>query len=314
MLFSIPTEKIIEKEQRQIYFRRIFRRIFLEDWGTKLIALAITAALWIGVTGLRAPISITLKPVLITRISNQMELISRPTEEISIVVTGDKRKVDQLIARVNSRDLVASIDLTDVKSGDHTVQLLPETVNFDLPSGFKIVKIEPGKIAVKLERLEEKDVAVKVNTEGNPAEGYEIYATSVNPSKVRVRGAESFIKSLDSVSTEKININDFKDSYFARQVGLNVLNPRITLLETIVDVNLRIGPKRIEKTSIIGVKFEDATTNVTLVLLGTPENLTKLKVEDIKVELTRNGDEVIPRVTLPDEFENLVEVRKVKVN
>jgi hypothetical protein len=30
---------------------RLLRKVFLEDWGLKLLALAITIALWLGVTG-----------------------------------------------------------------------------------------------------------------------------------------------------------------------------------------------------------------------------------------------------------------------
>lgn len=311
MLFSFSTERFTEKEQRQLFLRRIFRRVFLEDWGTKLIALGISFALWLGVTGLRAPATVRLKNVTLnTRISNDMEMTNTPTQEVDIVVTGDKRNIDRLTAR----DLVISVDLTDVKSGDRIVQLSPETVNLELPSGVKLDEIQPNKIAIKLEKVEEKEVEVKVETEGNVAEGFEVYGVTVLPTKVRVRGAESFVKSLDSVSTEKINIENLKDNHFARQIGLNLVNPKLTLLDTIVDVSFRIGEKRLERMFVVPVTTEAGTKNVSIILLGGRSVLEKLRSEDLQVEIIKSetGEET-PQVTLPEDLQNKVEIRKAKI-
>jgi hypothetical protein len=301
------TERFTEKEQRQIFWRRLFRRVFLEDWGTKLIALGISFALWLGISGLRAPTTVRLKNVTLnTRVSNEMEMTNTPIQEVDLVVTGDKRLVD----RLNSRDLIVSVDLSDIKSGDRIVQLTPETVSLELPSGIKLDEIQPNKIAVRLEKVEEREVTIKVETEGNLAEGFELYGANAVPAKVRVRGAESFVKSLDSVSTEKINIEGLKDNLFARQIGLNVVNPKVTLLDTIVDVNLKIGEKRIEKTFNVSVATETGEKNVTVTLFGAGSILERLKKEDLRVELIKNENgEEIPQVTLPDDLKDKVEVK-----
>jgi YbbR domain-containing protein len=312
MFFSFPTEKIIEKEQRQMFLRRIFRRVFLEDWGTKLIALGITFALWLGITGLRAPTSVRLKNVTLnTRISNEMEITNTPPSDVEIVITGDKRIID----RLNARDLVVSIDLADINAGDRIVQLTPETVNLELPSGVKLDNIQPSKFAVKLEKVEEKEVDVKVETEGNVAEGFEVYGTSVLPAKVRVRGAESFVKSMDSISTEKINIEGLKENFFARQVGLNVVNPKVTLLDTIVDINLRIGEKRAERIFVVPFKTETETRNVTVVILGGRSIVEKMQTEDLKIEIIKDEKGVeTPQVNLPEELQDKIEIIKKKIN
>lgn len=312
MFFSFPTEKFTEKEQRQKFLRRIIRRVFLEDWGTKLIALGITFALWLGITGLRTPITRRLKNVtLVTQISNNMEITNTPVEEIEVVLTGDKRDVDRLTAR----DLVVSVDLTEVKPGDRIVQLTPETVNLSLPSGVKLDEIQPNKISVKLDNVEEKEVTVKVETEGNVAEGFEVYNSEVVPAKVRVRGAESFVKSLDSISTEKINIENLKDNFVARQIGLNVVNPKITLLDTIVDVNLRIGEKRAERVFVVEHKSETAVKNITVVVNGARSIVEKMRAEDFKVEIFKNeSGEEIAQVTLPEDLQDKVEILKSKIN
>ncbi|MGI8470091.1 MAG: CdaR family protein [Pyrinomonadaceae bacterium] len=305
----LSTENFIEKEQHRIFFWRIFRRIFLEDWLLKLIALAITLALWLGVTGGRTTgrfENIALNP----RVSNDMEITNLSPKDVIIFVTGDKAKVNNLL----SRDLVMSIDLTDVKAGDRIVQLAPESVNLELPSGVKLDRIEPNKINVRLEKVEEREIEVKPETEGSVADGFEIYSETVMPAKVRARGAESFVKSLDSIMTEKINIENQSADFIARQVGLNVVNPNVTVLDGIVDVAFKIGEKRAERIFVVPVKTERETKKAMVVLYGARSILENIHVEELKIELTKSETgEIVPQLVLPPELQDKIEVRKIKM-
>jgi YbbR domain-containing protein len=295
-----------------LFLRRLFRRVFLEDWGTKLVALGITAALWLGVTGLQKPTSRRLNSVpLVLNFSSDMEATNSPLKEVDVVVTGDKTKT----SRLRSEDLVVSMDLTDMTPGESTIQLTPENVNIDLPSGVKIDEIQPSKIAVRLEKIEEREVTVKPEIEGSVAEGFEIYAQMVLPPKVRVRGPESFVKSLDSISTEKIPLDNRKEDFTIRQVGLNVVNPKITLRDTIVDVTFRIGEKRIEKPFVVPYKTETGTKKATVLLFGARSVLEKLTVDLLSVVLSPNENgENVPQIILPDDVKSKVEVKSVKIN
>lgn len=288
----------------------------MEDWGTKLVALAVAFGLWLGISGLRTNISFTLKPVpLIIQLPNDMEITSNnTTQEISVLVSGDKRQIEQLIAQVNARDLVASIDLSEIKSGDSVLQLSPDTINIVLPNGVKFVKVEPSKIAIKVEKVVEKEVPIKAETEGNLPEGFELLGTNILPAKVRVRGAESFVKSLDSVSTEKISIEGLKEPLYARQIGVNVVNPRITPIDTLVDVNLRIGEKQIEKSFSVSAKDENVTKTISFSVVGGRSLIEKLRNSDFEVEFSKDNDgKDSVEIILPDEFQGKVKVTKKKV-
>lgn len=310
MLFQ--TENFFESERRQLFFRRLFRRVFLEDWGTKLVALGITAALWLGVTGLRPPITKRFAGVSLNlSYSNGMEVTNSPISEVDLVVTGDKSKID----RLRREDLIVSVDLTDVKPGERVIQLTPENINVELPNGLKIDEIQPSKIAVRLEAVEEREVTVTPDTEGNVNEGFEIYGKTVLPARVRVRGPESFIKSLDSVSTEKINLDGHNADFVARQIELVTINPKIRLLDTIVDVAFRIGERRIERMLLVHHKTETGTKNISVLLYGAQTVLDELRAEDVQIEMQTNADtgEILPRVILPAEIQDKVEVRRVKM-
>lgn len=308
----VPPEKIFQKEDWQFSLRQLLRRVFFEDRLIKAIALFITLTLWLGVTGLRAPKTARLRSVpLNLRVSNDIEVTNSPVREVDLVITGDKRKIDQL----NQRDLVIALDLTDVPAGERIVQMTPENVSIELPVGIKLDEIQPNKIAVKLEAVEEREIAVRAETEGAVAENYEIYNKIIAPTKVRVRGPESYIKSLDLVSTEKINLENRQESFTVRQVALNVTNPQITVLDTVVDVAFEIGEKRIERLFLLPVKGEVSGKRAIVILYGARSVLDSLKAEDLQIETIKNesGENTL-NLILPTEIQNKVEIKKLQLN
>ncbi len=309
---AFPTENFSQREDWQFSLRRTLRRVFLEDWLIKAVALFITVTLWLGVTGLRAPVTVRLRNIpLNLRVSNDIEITNSPVQEVDLDVTGDKRKIEQL----NLRDLVVSLDLTDVQAGERTVQIAPENVLLELPTGVRLEEIQPNRIAVKLEAVAERDVTVRAETEGAVAENFEIYSRTVSPAEVRVRGPESFVKSLDFVSTEKISLENRREDFAVRQVALNIANPKVTLLDPAVDVNFVIGENRIERMFTASAKTDAGNKTASVVLYGGRSILESLKPEDIQVEVVKNeAGETSPNLILPVGIQEQVEVRKLKIN
>jgi len=300
-------ENFFEREQ-QIFWKRLFRRIFLEDWLMKLIALVITLGLWLGITGLRPPISRRFTNVpLNLRVSNDLEVTNSPVTEITLIISGDKGKVDQM----KQDDLVVSLDLSEVQPGERVVPIAPENVNIELPAGVRLESVSPSIIPIRIERVIERDVPVKAETEGGVAEGFEVYATVTTPSTVRVSGPESFVRPLDSISTEKIGVEAKREDFTAQQVPLNVVNPKVRLVDTTVaDVTFRIGERRVERTFTVTAKTETGERRVSVRLYGAASLLENLTAEDIRVEIVKNeAGETIQNIILPPEIQNRVEIR-----
>lgn len=305
-------ERFFDAEQ-QAFWKRLFRKIFLEDWVMKLIALVITLALWLGVTGLRPPVSRRFTSIpLNLRVSNELEVTNSPVTEVTIIVLGDKSKIDQL----NQRDLVVSLDLSEVLPGDRVVPITPDNVNIELPAGVKLESIAPNIIPVKLEKIIERDVPVKAETEGALPEDFEIYSAAAAPQTVRVSGPESFVRPLDSISTEKISVEAKQEDFTAQQISLNPINPRVRLVNTtVVDVFFRIGERRIEKTFIVTAKTDSGERRVPVKLYGARSIIENLRAEAIRVEITRTETgETLQNVALPPEIQGKVEIRKTKTS
>lgn len=309
MNFSFPTETLTEKEQRKVFVSYWLKRIFIDDWLMKVVALIITLALWFGVTSTKAPKTTRLRNVTLNAlISNDLEITNSPVQEVDLVVTGDKSKVEQL----NPNDLIVSLDLSDIKEGDRTIQITPQNITVDLPTGVKVDEIQPDKIAIQLERVEEYEVPVKVETEGNLAEGYEVYKTTVIPEKVRVRGPSSFVKSLDFVSTEKIDLSGRKSDFTARQIPIIVSDSKVSVVNTAaVTVAFRIGKKRIERLFVVPYNTEHRSGRASVLLYGADIILENLSAEDISV-VENDEDSSKLRVVLPEDIRSQVEIRSVK--
>jgi len=291
-----------------LWLKHILGKIFLEDWVMKLVALAITLALWLGVTGLSTPTTQRFTTVPFSlRYSNNIEVTNSPIDKVDLVVSGDKRK----LAQIKKEDLAVSMDISDVLPGDRVLNLTPETVAVSLPTGVKLDEIQPSRIAVRVETVEEKEISVKGETIGELPEGYELYSETVTPPKVRVRGPSGFIRTLTAVPTEHIDLTDRMSDFSMKQVPVSVPNPKAAVVETVVDVAFRIGEKRIERVYSVQV---DGGRRATVVLFGGRSLFENIRPEDLHVDVVKNAagiDE--PRLTLPPALDGRVEIRSVKL-
>lgn len=304
------SDLVQQKKPQKLFFRHILRKIFLEDWGLKLVALAITLALWLGVTGLSTPTKTRINVPLNLNVASDAQITNVPQQQVEIEISGDKRKVDQ-IAR---GELAAFVDLTEQPPGNWVVSLSPERVFVPLPQGVKLVDVVPGRIGVNIEAVEEKEFDVQPETTGDVAAGFEVYSSAAIPSRIRVRGPASVVRALEYVQTDRIDISDKKADFTARQVAVSSPNAQAAILNTVVDVIFRIGERRIERTFTAPISGEPGKT-ATFTVFGPKTSLQKTEADEFKVEMYIDGmGELKPQVTLPTDLENLTEVKKVKMN
>ena len=287
--------------------RQVLRKIFLEDWLTKLLALAITIALWVGVTGLSEVGSDRYKVPLVLRLADNAEATNQPIDQVEIRISGDKRRLEQ----IRESDLRVFVDLTSVPVGNQTLTLAPDTVSVpDLPNGIKLEDINPKKIVVRLEAIEEKEVTVRVETQGAVSQGKEVYAETVAPAKVRVRGPASYLRTLTSIATEKVDLAEKNADFTARQVRIAPLsNENTTPLDSFVDVSFRIGETRMEKTFTIPIA--DSKRRAQITLFAGRSLFDGITAKDFSATLAEGSDE--PSIDMPGDLDGQVEVRKIRL-
>jgi YbbR domain-containing protein len=284
-----------------------FKKIFIDDWPMKFVALLITITLWFGVSGLRTNTTARLKSVALNiKLQNDMELTSASLAEIDLFVTGDKRKVDPL----NPRDLVASLDLTQMSPGERIVQLTPSNVVVDLPTGVSLDSVEPTQIPIKLERIIVKDLPIEPNFIGSPRNGLEFYSSETNPKTVRVRGPEGIVDGLTSLSSERIDLRDRSESFVVDQLNLTNDNQRVRLLVAAVNLKVTIGPKRTSKVFELPLAVNGRNRTLVVTLYGPSQELKDLNPESLKI---LNPQSTKPEVVIPDNLKASVEVKKIQI-
>jgi YbbR domain-containing protein len=265
-------------------------QIFLEDWTLKLIALFISVGLWFAVTGQRTPTTIRLRNVQLDfQLPNDMEISNDPRRDVDITVSGSSDALESL----NRRELIARVDVSNYRPGDRVVQLTSKII--DLPSGIKVVKIEPNTIPLRIEPSLEREVEVEARREGNLPEGFELYNVTVTPPRVRVRGPASHVNALQKAMTETIPVEGRRESFTVPQVAIDIPDQKITVIDPIVNVRLEIGEQRIEK-SFAGVVVAASNgaqarpAQASLTLYGPKSVLEQLRPEDIQLMLEVDDD------------------------
>ncbi|HET9789057.1 MAG TPA: CdaR family protein [Pyrinomonadaceae bacterium] len=263
---------------------RAVRRIFVEDWSLKLLAMSITLLLWFAVTGQNQPLTIRT-PVQLNLIRpSNLEISNDPPKTVEVELKGSRSNLQSL----SPLDLVATVDVSDHAAGERVIRLSLDRVTMQLPDGVKIESFQPNTIPLRLEPRVERQVPVEVRTQDKPAEGFEVYGITPLQPTVRVRGPASRIEALQKAPTETVSMENRQESFTASRVAIDVPDQKIEVLDPLVDVHIEIGETRIEKTfsgiaarSISGVEVRPATAEVTLA--GPSSLLSELRPEDVKV-------------------------------
>jgi len=220
---------------------RWLRKLFLEDWGLKLLALAITFVLWLGVTGQNKPVTLRVNGVQLNFLRPEgFELSNDPPGTVDVTFTGSKDKLD----RIEPRELIANVDLSDQRAGERIIKLTVNRVKMELQEDVKIQGFHPSSLAVRLEPVIEAALPVEVKFEGKLPDGYELGSVTVNPSVIRLRGPADHINGLRKVMTETVWLDGKKESFSLSHVEINIPDAKIDILDPAVDIHVTVVEKR----------------------------------------------------------------------
>src|SRR5205085_2270897 len=318
MSFSELNESSRKPVRRPHWAKRWLREIFVEDLGLKILALLISLALWYGVTGQRTPTTIRVPRVPLNfRLPGDTEISNDARADVEVALTGSKRALDT----INVRDLTVNVDVSDLKPGEHNVQLTTERVAMGLPDGVRFSDIQPNNVLLKLEPRVEREIQVEVRHTGNPAEGYELLSIIATPDKVKVRGPASHIDALVKVPTEIVSLDGRKESFTQAQTAIEIADKKVDLIDQAVSVRVEIEERHVDKTytnvTVLGAQDaqEGSSRTATVTLNGPRTMLDKLRAEDFKIALEASTDgSVTPRLIVPAEMEGHVELRSYKLS
>jgi YbbR domain-containing protein len=181
--------------------------VLSDNWVLKLLSLAFALILWFFVMGERKLEVGYAVPLELKNVPPEMMVANEVPSLVDVRLSGPRT----LLMNLSPKDISISVDLVDLKPGLTSFKRLEERLN--IPSGVKVTRLSPSFIDVKLERIKEKVVPLKVVFSGVPAEGFQLGPVELKPDRVTVAGAESEIKDVIEVATEPVQVEGVKESF-----------------------------------------------------------------------------------------------------
>jgi YbbR domain-containing protein len=178
-----------------------------DNWVLKLLSLAFALVLWFFVMGERKlEVGYTV-PLELKSVPEGMMVANEVPSLIDVRLSGPRT----LLMNLSPKDISISVDLADLKPGLTSFKRLEERLS--IPSGVRVTRLSPSFIDVKLERIREKVVPLRVVFSGVPADGFRLGAVRLKPEQVTVQGAESEIKDVTEVTTDPVEVDGAKESF-----------------------------------------------------------------------------------------------------
>lgn len=182
-------------------------KLLTENWTFKLVSLILALMLWIFIMGERRLEVGYRVPLELQNIPKELMVANEVPSLVDVRVSGPRT----LQMKVSPNDISIIVDLVDLKPGLTTFKQLEERLN--LPSGLRVTRLSPSFIDLKLERIKQKLVPVKVALAGEPLTGFKVHNVRVVPDEVIIEGGETELKSISEVTTEEVNLNGVNEGF-----------------------------------------------------------------------------------------------------
>ncbi len=172
----------------------------MPDVWLRLASLALAAGLWFVIAGRQTAERGLSVPVELRNVPHDLEITGDALNAIEVRV----RAAPALIDTLDPGRVVATIDLADATEGEKIVRLTPAQVR--MPSGFRVVKITPSLLVLRLERMSRRTIPVRPKVVGQPARGFELAEVESDPRQAQIAGPKSRVDAVESAFTEPVQI------------------------------------------------------------------------------------------------------------
>lgn len=214
-----------------------YRKIFFENWGIKLISLALALILWFNITSKgKMEIALTV-PLELKNIPARMAVVGDVPSYLEVRLEGPER----LLRDISSdKEVSGSLDLSLARDGENIVRVSPDDIK--RPSGVAVTHLSPYEIKVRLESILRKTVRLTPVLHGTPAPGYRVASTVARPARIVLEGPAGVVRPLTTLQTMPIDIEGATKTITV-EPKLDYAGKPVKLLDK--DVSVRVAIERI---------------------------------------------------------------------
>lgn len=251
---------------------------FKKNLPEKCLALVVAIGCWIFVMNDQNPqIENTYTvPISITNAPEGYQ-ISKDVENVKMRVRAPR----SLFSNIDETNFKAYVDLNGVDSGMQELQI--QTV---LPSGFELVSLGPTKITLNVDKIEQKQVPVRLNLSGIPGDGKVVASVDQSLQDITVEGPVSILNQV-TAAVGYIGVNGNTEN-FSVTVPLIAVNDKDKEIE-----GIHLLPKTVDVSIILARGLNTKVIDIKPTLMSDLPNdyiLKSVRVEPEKIEVSGNID------------------------
>ena len=228
---------------------RRFQEMWPKDWTLRFISLILAVGLWYFVGGDDTVDKNVLVPLEVINLPRDLVISNQFKREIDVTISGPRSQV----LKIEKGDITRQVDLAQAVPG--TMVIKNETHLISVPRGVKVLRTQPDSIIFSMDKLVQKQLAVKPITKGNLAPHHVLQAVKMKPETISITGPQAVLAQLGALQTQTIDLSGMNQST-QLQIPLD-LNPALLDLigETSVTADLVIVEETVEK-HISGLPIE----------------------------------------------------------
>jgi YbbR domain-containing protein len=182
---------------------RDLREALRHNRGLKLVSLLLAFFLWFSINVSERDAERVLElPVVVRKLPPDLVVVNAPDKAVTATLRGPRTILDG----VDEQRGRIALDLSAATPGEMRIELAPDMIRPDLPRRLKLVRLEPQRLKMQVERLLRRRVPVRAELAGAPALGYMTAESSVRPAEVEVAGPKSKVEDLKEIRTEPIDM------------------------------------------------------------------------------------------------------------
>lgn len=277
------------------------------------ISLLLAFSFWLFVTIGEGPESERVFNVYVTyRNMGEGLTLLEPLDKVEVKIRGSKQR----ISTIKESSIVAYIDLKDLDTGTHNLE-----VKIESPSFLRVVEIYPSRISFYLDKILTIEKNVRIDFIGSLKTGLIIDEPEVTPNKISITGPSKKIETIRDVSITidltTINSDVTLTSIPKIKDGLGNDISGLSFTPSIVTINLKV--KSILSSKVVpvipkftgelsgdyGIKKVSISPSI-LTILGKVDDLSNIEyllTEDIKITNLTESKIFTTKVIVPDNLE-----------
>ncbi len=291
----------------------------------KVVSILIAVILWTYVSYQESPETTRwIKNVPITLIGTEaldekgFSIVETDRTSLDVKLKGDRAD----LTRIGSGDISVYLDASEVIAAGETT--LSCHVSID-KKNVDIADVRKNTVAVTAEKITTDIYPVNASIVGEPSRGYKVFEPSIYPTEVTVRGAESIVSRVASVSTKSVSVNGISRS-IPVTVGLTAYDSDGTPLSGVtfepaaVEVNYTVLKEKIAAINVElynvpagkEISYEPAEIKI-YASADVLASVTEIKAEAVDASKLKDGDSLNLKLTIPYGVRTEPDVPEIKL-